>query len=224
MASRRMFALSVVSTDAFLNLSHSAQALYFQLGMRADDDGVVDSPMSIMRMLGCQKEHIEELEKAEFLIPFPSGISIIRHWKRNNYLQNDRHHDTAHPDEFSQLTTDNSNQYVFKSEIPEQPSDTSCIQHVSNMYTQGSIDKFSLEEISLEEDSEAKKREAKEREEKKGLGETIEEKTIEEKNRAITEDYPKRADFPDDESYQATVNEWVERNGLIKRNRETKYV
>ena len=44
MANRRMFSKDVVETDKFLNMPLTSQALYFHLGMEADDDGFVASP------------------------------------------------------------------------------------------------------------------------------------------------------------------------------------
>ena len=60
MAEKRMFARSIVSSDAFITMSPTAQCLYFQLNLSADDDGVVNNPISIMRTVGATEKDFEE--------------------------------------------------------------------------------------------------------------------------------------------------------------------
>ena len=91
MAQRRMFSLQIVDTDKFLDLPTSAQALYFHLGMHADDDGFVASPKRIMRSVGCREDDLSILVVKEFVIPFDSGVIVITDWKLNNTLKNDRY-------------------------------------------------------------------------------------------------------------------------------------
>lgn len=91
--------MDVVNTDVFLDLPISAQALYFHFGMRADDEGFVSSPKTITRMVGCAPGDMEVLAKAGYIIPFESGVVVIRDWKLNNYLQNDRCKPTIHSSE-----------------------------------------------------------------------------------------------------------------------------
>ena len=67
MANRRMFSLDVVDTDRFLDMSASAQALYFHLGMRADDDGFVSSPRKIARKLEKTPSEKDRLKAAELI-------------------------------------------------------------------------------------------------------------------------------------------------------------
>lgn len=99
MANRRMFNARVVETDSFLELPTSSQALYFHLGMAGDDDGFVDSPRKIVRSCGCEMEDLRKLEESGFVIEFGSGIIVIRDWKLNNTLQNDRYRPTLYADE-----------------------------------------------------------------------------------------------------------------------------
>ena len=82
-----MFSLKVVDTDAFLDMPQSSQLLYFHLAMRADDDGFVSNPKKIMRMLGTQDDDIKVLVLKKFIIPFESGICVIKHWRIHNYIQ-----------------------------------------------------------------------------------------------------------------------------------------
>lgn len=106
MAERRMFSKAVVDTDRFLNLPLTTQALYFHLGMQADDDGFVANPKKIIRMIGCSEGDFTILIEAGFLIPFPeTGVVVITHWKVNNYLRSDRYAETLHTVEKSRLQT-----------------------------------------------------------------------------------------------------------------------
>jgi len=105
-----MFSLDIVNTDSFLDLPISAQALYFHLGMRADDDGFLALPKRITSMIGCNVDDLKLLIAKGFIIQFDSGIVVITHWWVNNYLRADRYHPTLHKTEKA-LLTDNGNIY-----------------------------------------------------------------------------------------------------------------
>ena len=104
MANRRMFSLDVVDTDDFIDLPTSAQALYFHLGMRADDDGFVSSPKKITKMVACSAADLKVLVDARYLIPFESGVVVIKDWKVNNYIQKDRYTPTRYQEEKGYLS------------------------------------------------------------------------------------------------------------------------
>ena len=91
MAERRMFAKTIIDSDAFLDMPMSARLLYYDLGMRADDDGFINSPKKIMRMIGASNDDVNILIARKFVIPFDSGVVVIKHWRINNYLRNDRY-------------------------------------------------------------------------------------------------------------------------------------
>lgn len=91
MASRRMFSKDVVCSDRFLDMPASAQALYFQYGLEADDDGFVSAPKKILRLTNASDDDLKILVAKGFLIPFDSGVVVIRDWKINNYLRRDRY-------------------------------------------------------------------------------------------------------------------------------------
>ena len=120
MAERRMFAKSVIDCDDFLDMPAEAQLLYFHLAMRADDDGFV-TPKKIMRMIGAKDDSLKLLIAKKFIIPFDTGVIVIRHWRINNYLQNDRYRETTYVDEKKQLEIVNK-KYELKPLFPE------CIQ------------------------------------------------------------------------------------------------
>lgn len=112
MAERRMFARSVVDDDRFLDMPVDAQLLYFHLGMRADDDGFV-TPKNVMRLIGARDDSLKLLVAKGYAIPFRSGVTVITHWKVNNYLQKDRYRETEFAAEKALLSM-NGNLYELK--------------------------------------------------------------------------------------------------------------
>lgn len=138
MAKRRMFSLEIVDTDAFLDMPSSTQSLYFHFGMRADDEGFVGNPQRLIRMLGVSSDDYKLLVAKGFVIPFDSGVCVIKHWKMNNYLQNDRLKATTYLDEKKQLITKENKAYTLD-------VDTNCIHRV----VKGSIEESSIGKSSI---------------------------------------------------------------------------
>ena len=103
MAERRMFAKTIIDSDAFLDMPLSTQALYFHLSMRADDDGFINNAKKIKRMIGASDDDLKVLLMKRFLLPFESGVVVIKHWKIHNYIRNDRYKPTIYTDERSAL-------------------------------------------------------------------------------------------------------------------------
>ena len=99
-----MFSAQIVTADAFLEMPLTSQALYFHLGMSADDDGFV-SPKKILRMTGAGDDDLKVLMAKGFVIPFNTGVIVITHWKQNNYLRNDRYTPTIYKDEMNRLAS-----------------------------------------------------------------------------------------------------------------------
>lgn len=112
MAKRRMFTLDIVDSDAFLDMSQTAQCLYFHLAMRADDDGFVNNARKIMRMTGCQEDDFKVLLAKRFLIPFESGVCVIKHWKMHNYIQKDRYKETKYIEEKDSIKVKSNGSYT----------------------------------------------------------------------------------------------------------------
>ena len=113
MAERRMIAKTIIDSDLFLDMPMSTQCLYFHLNMRADDDGFINNPKKIQRMIGCNDDDIKLLIAKNFIIPFESGVVVIKHWKIHNYIRMDRYKETLYKEEKSQLVTDNSKEYIL---------------------------------------------------------------------------------------------------------------
>lgn len=111
MARKRMFDIEIVDTDLFLEMPQSTQNLYFHLGMRADDDGFVSNPKKIIRTIGANDDDLKLLITKKFIIPFETGVIVIRHWKINNYLRADRYTETIYKDEKRLLTEDENGIY-----------------------------------------------------------------------------------------------------------------
>ena len=144
MAKRRMFSKEVIDTDNFLEMPATTQMLYFHLSMRADDDGFVSNPKRILRLTGCSDDDLKILHAKQFIIPFDSGICVIRHWKIHNYIQKDRYNKTIYHDELDQLTVLENGTY--------QKANCECIQDGYKMDTQVRLGKES-KEYSCSEDS-----------------------------------------------------------------------
>ena len=135
MAERRMFAKTIVLSDAFLDMPLSARCLYFTLGMLADDDGFVNSPKSVMRQVGASTDDLNLLLAKRFILAFESGVIVIKHWRIHNYIQKDRYKGSKYIEEKASLAIDENGAY------------TECIQDVSKMDTQ---DRLELGKVSPE--------------------------------------------------------------------------
>ena len=118
MAERRMFAKTIIDSDAFLEMPQSTQLLYFHLSMRADDDGFINKPKTVMRMVCCKEDDMRILIGKKFIIPFESGVVVIKHWKIHNYIRNDRYNETKYCEEKSTLEFDENGAYKLMDGIP----------------------------------------------------------------------------------------------------------
>ncbi|MBX4259780.1 phage replication initiation protein (plasmid) [Clostridium estertheticum] len=122
-----MFSLKIIDTDAFLDMPITSRLLYYDLSMRADDDGFVASPRKIQRMIGCSNDDLKLLMAKQFVIEFESGVCVIKHWKIHNYIQKDRYTPTFYKSEMAQLgESDGSYELV----------DTKCVQNDHKMLPQ----------------------------------------------------------------------------------------
>ena len=113
MAERRMFAKTIIDSDAFLDMPLSSQALYFHLSMRADDDGFINNPKKIQRMIGCRDDDLKLLIAKRFILVFESGVIVIKHWRMHNYIRVDRYKPTIYQDELSQLEVKDNKGYTM---------------------------------------------------------------------------------------------------------------
>jgi hypothetical protein len=170
MAEKRMFAKTIVLSDAFLDMPLTARCLYFTLGMLADDDGFVNSPKSIIRQCGASVDDLKVLLSKKFLLAFESGVIVIKHWRINNYLRNDRYHETAYISEKNELLIDEQGIYhktddyevgIPSNGIPSNGIPSSGIPREDKIR----LDKIRLDKISIGEGSETAPPSADEEEE-----------------------------------------------------------
>ena len=141
MAERRMFAKTIIDSDSFLDMPLSAQALYFHLSMRADDEGFVNNPKKIQRMVGASDDDARLLLAKRFILAFESGVIVIKHWKIHNYVRSDRFKETLYTKEKSMLKLDEKNAYT---EADNSVGMSLGIPNGYQMDTQVSIGKVSI--------------------------------------------------------------------------------
>lgn len=144
MAQRRMFSRKITDTDKFIEMPATTQNLYFHLNMNADDEGFVDRVSIIQRMIGASGDDLKLLIAKGFVIPFESGVVVIRHWRIHNYIQADRFQPTIHQNEKSQIEYDETKIANIK-RLGE------CIQNVYKADTQVRLGKDRLE-LELDKD------------------------------------------------------------------------
>ena len=143
MAEKRMFSNKIIDSDAFIDMPLSTQALYFHLHMRADDDGFLNNAQRIMRMIGANKNDYDLLIAKSFIIQFPDGICVIKHWRIHNYIRKDRYRATQYTEEKAMLSVKENGSYTLVQNEPVGiPNDN---QSVDERVTQISIDQNSID-------------------------------------------------------------------------------
>ena len=151
-----MFAKTIIDSDAFLDMPLSTQALYFHLSMRADDDGFINNPKKIQRMIDASDDDLRVLILKNFIIPFESGIVVIKHWKIHNYIRNDRYKGTVYQEEKALLVEKDNKVYTLSDAIPVGipagiPTDN---QPTHQLETQVRLGKDSIDKVSIGEERE----------------------------------------------------------------------
>ena len=206
MAERRMFAKTIIDSDMFLDMPLSTQALYFHLSMRADDDGFINNPRKIQRMIGASDDDLKVLVMKRFILPFDSGVVVIKHWKIHNYIRNDRYKETVYQDEKSQLLLKENGAYTELTTIGIPDGNQDGYQ----METQVRLGKDSLGKSSVGEDKEEAEP-PKPKRHKYGMYEQV---------LLTDEDYEKlKAEFPHDYSERiARLDEYIASTGKKYKN------
>lgn len=157
MRNRRMLSVSVVRSDPFLDMPLTAQALYFQLNMEADDDGMVANPRSVIRLIGSSQDDLDTLVQKKFIITFSDGTLVLKHWRVNNTLPKDRYRPTEYRENMSTLYLKDNGIYTLDSN-----KGTPCIQPVSTpVNTLYSQEKRREDKVSKGKGSKENKREEK---------------------------------------------------------------
>lgn len=152
-----MFAKTIIDSDAFLEMPMSARLLYYDLSMRADDDGFNNSPRKVMRTIGATTDDLNILIARKFIIPFENGVVVIKHWRIHNYIRKDTYNETPYKEQKAQLEYDENNAYrlIEGSESPllDAPS-TGRGRAVDEPSTQVRLGKVSTGKDRLGEDIE----------------------------------------------------------------------
>lgn len=138
-----MFAKTIIDSDAFLDMPLSTQALYFHLSMRADDEGFINNPKKIQRMIGASDDDLKVLIAKSFIIPFESGIVVIKHWKIHNYIRGDRIKHTVYSEERQLLDIKDNGAYTYVADIC-QTDDSQMTVKSQHRLGKDSIDKDSI--------------------------------------------------------------------------------
>jgi hypothetical protein len=154
MASKRMFNSQIIGSDAFLSMPLSSQALYFHLGMNADDDGFLNNPVQIARAINASQDDMNLLLVKKFIIRFESGVMVIKHWRMNNWIRADRKKDTVYQNEYKLLNIREDGAYTLNNLIENEkmlinqeslPSGRQVAAEISI-----SLDKFSIDKTNKE--------------------------------------------------------------------------
>ena len=124
MAERRMFARTIIDSDAFLDMPITARLLYYDLAMRADDDGFVNAPKRIMRTVGASDDDLQILAAKKFIIPFDNGVVVIKHWRIHNYIRKDTYNRTPYIEQLNALELDENKAYTIRKDLKELPEES----------------------------------------------------------------------------------------------------
>ena len=157
MAERRMFAKTIIDSDAFLEMPVTSRLLYYDLAMRADDDGFNNSPKKIMKIIGATEDDLRILIARKFIIPFDNGVVVIKHWRIHNYIRKDTYKETQYKEEKELLEYDENNAYRLADNLTSISDSTSRQQAVDEPSTQVRLGKDSIGKDRLGEDRKGKK-------------------------------------------------------------------
>lgn len=153
MAEKRMFTKKITQTDAFLEMPLSAQCLYFHLNMDADDEGFVSSPKKVMRQIEAKEVDLQVLKVKRYILPFESGICLIKHWKLHNAIRKDRVKETDYLEEKA-LVSEKANG-VYTDNMGTKPL---LVDKLQPMVAEcpPSIEEYSIVEYSIEKNNKEK--------------------------------------------------------------------
>jgi len=164
MARKRMFDNDIINQDSFLDLPTESKALYFLLGMEADDEGFV-TPKRVMRLHNIAEDNLKVLIAKNYVVQFESGVVVITDWKRNNYLDKNKIKPTIYVDEKKMLSYDETKQQYALNSVTTRvkPKLNQSLTKVNQKLTQYSIEEYSIEENRIEENSIEKEKIKKEK-------------------------------------------------------------
>ena len=155
MSNKRMFNTQIVDSDAFLSMPLSSQALYFHLGMSADDDGFLNNPVQIARAINASQDDMNLLLLKKFILRFDTGVMVIKHWKINNYIRSDRYKPTLYQDELRQLEVKQDGGYRLLGVVENEktPIKQEVLPNGYQTDTEIRLDKIRLDKSSIDKGS-----------------------------------------------------------------------
>jgi hypothetical protein len=155
MSKKRMFNTQIVDSDAFLSMPLSSQALYFHLGMSADDDGFLNNTIQIARAINASQDDMNLLLLKKFILRFDTGIMVIKHWRINNYIRSDRYKPTLYQDELKQLEVKQDGGYKLNNVIENEKTliNTPLLPNGYQKDTEIRLDKIRLDKSSIDKGS-----------------------------------------------------------------------
>ena len=153
MAERRMLSSKIICSDAFIEMPHSTQCLYIQFNMAADDDGFLNSPIRVMRTVCAKQDDLEMLLAKRFILRFPNGVIVIKHWRIHNQIRKDRYTPTQYQNEFNSLVIRDDGAYTEKEKADVVDNLATTWQPNGNQTApQDRLGKVSLGKFSIEEE------------------------------------------------------------------------
>ena len=156
MAERRMMAKSIIKSDQFLDMPLSTQCLYFHLLLDADDDGFINNPKSIIRVIGAKEDDMKVLNAKGYIIPFDTGVIVIKHWRLHNSLRKDRYNPNPQLDnERKQLIINENKEYGLATNW--QPTGNQLATSCNHSIGKDSIGKDSIGKDSIGKENEGDK-------------------------------------------------------------------
>ena len=114
MTKKRSFSPDITEENKFYNLPLTAQALYFHLGMIADDDGVVNRVHSLANYLGADINDIDALINQGYLLKISESkkLYVLTDWLINNTIRKDRYKPTMYGEELAKIGIDHRRYYL----------------------------------------------------------------------------------------------------------------
>lgn len=135
----------------------SAQALYTQLNMAADDDGFLNNARRVQRTICASDDDLNLLFAKRFILGFKNGVVVIKHWRMNNQIRKDRYTPTQYQEEFAMLEIKPDGAYTEK--VSEEAVDSPATtwqpdgNHLATQYRLGKDSIGQLREEEGENDS-----------------------------------------------------------------------
>ena len=117
MAKRRMMSVEVGTSDEFNLLTKSAQALYLQLNLSADDDGIVDKWKTILRSTRTKREHLDALIDSGYVLMLDDGSVLISDWLIHNNISLKRYSAGRYKNKLDTVLMHRGGRYFKASEV-----------------------------------------------------------------------------------------------------------